>query len=86
MERWTFIILAGPDGKPTGIRATLRAGDDESRWPTLQVTVDGTEVPVDDQERDYEAPEWKANQIMAAGGCSEARWEEVKEKLRGMVG
>lgn len=86
MERWTFIILAGPDGAASGIRVTLRAGDDESRWPELQVTVDGTEVPVDDQPRDYEAPEWKAKQILTAGGGSEARFDELKNKLRSQVG
>jgi hypothetical protein len=68
------------------MRITLRAGDDESKWPVLQVTVDGNEVPVDDQPRDYEAPEWKAKEIMGQGGCSESRWEEIKDKLRSQVG
>lgn len=86
MERWTFLVLAGADGAPSGMRITLRAGDDESAWPVLQVTVDGNEVPVDDQPRDYEAPEWKAEQILEAGGAAKSRFGELKDKLRSKVG
>jgi len=85
VERWTFLVLAGPEGGASGLRITLRAGDDEAAWPQLQVTVDGTEVPVDDQPRDFEAPEWKAKEIMGKGGCTEVRWEALKEKLRAKV-
>lgn len=83
MERWTFLILADePGGTPDGLRMILRAGDDEARWPRLQVRIDGTEVPLDDRDHDYEAPEWKAQQLAAAAGLSEARWEELKATLR----
>lgn len=82
MERWTFLILAAADGSPSQIRIHLRDGDDPARWPALQVRVDGSEVPVDDVAKDYEAPEWKARQIFAAGGGSDERWEQLKERLR----
>ena len=82
MERWRFHIIAGADGEPVAVRMYLRVGDDEAAWPSLQVQVDGTEVPVDQAEVDYEAPEWKAVQIMTAGGATEARWEELKDQLR----
>ncbi|MCB1251137.1 MAG: hypothetical protein R2699_12335 [Acidimicrobiales bacterium] len=82
MERWRFHIIAGDGGEPIAIRMYLRTGDDESAWPAVQVAVDGTEVPLDDVAIDYEAPEWKAIQIMTAGGGSEARWEALKEQLR----
>ena len=82
MERWRFHIIAGDDGEPVAIRMYLRVGDDESGWPSLQVGVDGTEVPLDAAPVDYEAPEWKAIEIFTAGGASEARWEELKDQLR----
>lgn len=82
MERWTFLILADPEGEPNQIRVYLRAGDDESRWPVVQVTVDGAEVPVDDAAKDYEAPEWKALEIFRANGGTEERWEALKNRLR----
>lgn len=85
MERWRFHIIAAPDGSPAGVRMYLRAGDDEAAWPRLQIKVDGSEVPLDDQPVDYEAPEWKAIQIIKEGGSSEARWEELKDKLRAQV-
>jgi hypothetical protein len=79
MEKWTFLILAADDGSPNGLRITLRAGDDEAAWPRLQVAADGAEVAVDQRPHDYEAPEWKAQQLF---GGSDAQWEDVKEKLR----
>ncbi len=82
MERWTFLILADAEGEPNQIRVYLRAGDDESRWPVAQVTVDGAEVPVDDAAKDYEAPEWKALEIFRANGGTEERWEALKSRLR----
>lgn len=83
MERWTFLILAdAPGGTPDGIRMILRAGEDETRWPRLQVLLDGTEVPVDDRPHDYEAPEWKAQQLASAGGMPDRRWEALKDVLR----
>jgi hypothetical protein len=79
MEKWTFLILAAEDGSPNGIRMTLRSGDDEAAWPRLQVGADGAEVAVDDRQHDYEAPEWKAQQLFAG---SEGQWEALKEQLR----
>lgn len=85
MERWTFLIIAAADGSASQIRMTLRSGADPASWPTLQVGVDGTEVPVDTAEKDYEAPEWKAKELFSAGGGSDARWEQLKESLRSRV-
>jgi hypothetical protein len=82
MERWTFLILSADDGSASQIRLFLRAGDDAGAWPVLQVAVDGTEVPVDDVDKDYEAPEWKALELFRAAGGTEARWEQLKDQLR----
>lgn len=83
MERWWFHMIAGPDGSEAQIRIVLRSGDDESAYPTVQVAVDGTEVPTDDAPIDYEAPEWKAKQIFAAGGGGgDDAWESLKDRLR----
>jgi hypothetical protein len=79
MEKWTFLILAADDGSPDGLRITLRAGVDEAAWPRLQVAADGSEVPVDQRPHDYEAPEWKAQQIF---GGNPAEWDALKDKLR----
>jgi hypothetical protein len=85
MERWTFLILADDEGTPSHIRMFLRAGDDESAWPSLQVGLDGTEVPRDDREKDYEAPEWKALELFTAGGGTADGWEALKQRLRDQV-
>jgi hypothetical protein len=82
MERWTFLIIADDSGQAAQIRMILRVGDDPAGWPSLQVAVDGTEVPVDDAEKDYEAPEWKAVELFTAGGATQGRWEELKDQLR----
>jgi hypothetical protein len=82
MERWTFLILADGGGTPTQIRMFLRAGDDPSGWPGLQVALDGSEVPLDDAEKDYEAPEWKARELFVGGGSTEEQWESLKARLR----
>lgn len=84
MERWTFLIIAGPDGSPIQIRVFLRAGDDASAWPASQITLDGTEVAVDDVAHDYEAPEWKAVQMLdaAPGASGQSRLDAVKDRLR----
>jgi hypothetical protein len=82
MERWTFLILADDGGEPSQIRMFLRAGDDADAWPSLQVALDGSEVPLDQVQKDYEAPEWKALEIFLAGGASEERWEALKDRLR----
>ena len=83
MERWTFLVIPDGGGAAKEIRMLLRAGDDPEAWPRLQVGIDGTEVPVDDVEKDYEAPEWKAVQIFTGGGGTEPGWEALKERLRG---
>jgi len=85
MERWTFNMIAGPDGKEHQVRMILRQGDDPSQYPMIQVGVDGVEVPVDDAPVDYEAPEWKAVQIFSAGGGSQDLWDELKDQLRERV-
>ena len=82
MERWTFNMIAGEDGKEKQVRMILRAGDDPAAYPTLQVGMDGVEVALDDAAVDYEAPEWKAVQLFSAGGGSADLWEDLKEKLR----
>ncbi|HEY5153358.1 MAG TPA: hypothetical protein VIJ47_01400 [Acidimicrobiales bacterium] len=88
MERWTFLMIAGPDGATAQIRVFLRAGDDPAAWPAAQLGLDGTEVAVDDVAHDYEAPEWKATQELDAGmgGGGAARLEQVKAGLRSRVG
>ena len=80
MERWTFLMIAGPDGETAQIRILLRAGDDPSAWPAAQIAIDGTDVPVDDAAHDYEAPEWKATPELDAGmgGGGAGRIEQVK--------
>ncbi|MCU0269033.1 MAG: hypothetical protein MUF83_10325 [Acidimicrobiales bacterium] len=84
MERWWFHMIAGPDGSEQQVRLILRVGEDPSAFPTLQVRLDGTEVPVDDASVDYEAPEWKALQLYTAGSGAGAdqRWEALKDRLR----
>lgn len=82
MERWTFLILADAAGAPEQIRMFLRAGDDPDAWPGLQIALDGTEVPLDDAAKDYEAPEWKAREIFLGGGATEQQWESLKARLR----
>lgn len=83
MERWWFHMVAGPDGSEAQIRLILRLGDDPSAFPTIQVTVDGTEVPVDDAPVDYEAPEWKAKQLFTPGDDA---WEALKDRVRALAG
>lgn len=82
MERWTFNMIAGEDGREKQVVMILRAGDDPAAYPRLQVGVDGVEVPLDDAAVDYEAPEWKAKQLFAAGGGSDQLWEDLKDRLR----
>jgi hypothetical protein len=85
MERWTFLILSAEDGSPEQIRMIMKSGDDPAGWPRAQVAVDGTEVEVDEVEKDYEAPEWKAIEIFETGGGDRTRWEELKHSLRAEV-
>ena len=84
MERWTFLVIAGPDGSPAQLRVLLRDGDDPTAWPAAQVALDGSDVALDEVAHDYEAPEWQAVQLLdAAGGAS--RLDQVKEGLRSRV-
>jgi hypothetical protein len=84
MERWTFLIIAGPDGSALQIRVLLRAGDDPAAWPTAQLALDGTEVPVCEAAHDFEAPEWKAAQLLdgATSGGGQDQIDRVKDRLR----
>lgn len=82
MERWTFLVIADDGGAATQIRMILRAGGDPGSYPVLQVGLDGVEVPVDDVEKDFEAPEWKALELFRGGSGTETRWEELKDELR----
>ena len=82
MERWTFLIIAADDGSAKQIRMILRAGEEPSAYPVAQIALDGSEVPVDDVEKDFEAPEWRALELLRGGGGTEARWEELKDGLR----
>ena len=70
MERWTFLVIAGPDGEPAQMRVLLRTGDDPAGWPAAQVALDGSDSPLDRRRHDYEAPEWQAAQLLdeATGG------------------
>jgi hypothetical protein len=87
MERWTFLVIAGPDEEPAQIRVLFRDGEDPSGWPGAQVALDGSEVPLDDVAHDYEAPEWQAAQLLdpSSGGAGAARVEQIKDGLRARV-
>jgi hypothetical protein len=85
MERWTFHMIAGPDGREAQIRMFLRAGEDPAAYPRLQVRLDGQLVPVDDAPVDYEAPEWKAVQLFTGAGATNERWDQLKDSLRAQV-
>jgi hypothetical protein len=85
MERWTFHMIAGPDGREAQVRMFLRVGDDPEAYPRLQARLDGVEVPVDGAPVDYEAPEWKVVQLFAAAGAPGGRWDELKDALRAQV-
>jgi hypothetical protein len=75
-------MITGPDGREHQVRLVLRSGDDPEVFPAAQLRLDGVEVPVDDAPVGYEAPEWKAVQLLVAGGGSEDQWEAVKDRLR----
>ena len=82
MERWTFHMIAGGDGREHQVRITFRSGDDPARHPRLQTGLDGVEVPLDQAPVDYEAPEWKAKQLYTEGGGTPEGWEALKDRLR----
>jgi len=86
MDRWWFRMIAGPDGSEAQIRVILRTGEDETSFPAIQVCLDGSEVPVDDAPVDYEAPEWKAKQLYAAGGGGgDAAWADLLDRVRDLA-
>jgi hypothetical protein len=67
-ERWTFTVLADePGGTPIELRIALEDRDADKR-ATIQIGVSGAQVDVDDKPRDYEAPEWKAKEILTDSG------------------
>jgi hypothetical protein len=82
-EKWTFLIIADePRGNPIQVRVILRDAEAPDRAAKLQVGVDGKPVQVDEAEHDYEAPEWKANQILAEKSGDETLLERMKDRLR----
>jgi hypothetical protein len=83
-ERWTFTVIADePGGTPIELRVALEDRDADRR-ATIQVAVTGAQVDVDEKPRDYEAPEWKAKQILVNGGVANADvyLEALKDHLR----
>ena len=85
MERWTFHMIAGPDGREQQVRITLRAGADPAAYPRLQARLDGVEVPLDGAPVDYEAPEWKVQQLVTQAGGTPEAWEVLKDRLRAQI-
>jgi len=83
-ERWTYTVIADePGGTPIELRVSLEDRDADRR-ATIQVTVSGAQVDVDDKPRDYEAPEWKAKEILGAGGVeqTDVYLNALKDHLR----
>ena len=82
-EKGTFLVIADePRGTPIQIRVILRDADEPERAAKLQVSVEGRPVVVDDAEHDYEAPEWKAAQILTDGSGDAGLLERMKDRLR----
>jgi hypothetical protein len=70
-ERWTYTVISDHQGgTPIELRVSLEDRDADKR-ATIQITVAGVQVDVDDKARDYEAPEWKAKQIITDGGVGD---------------
>lgn len=81
-EKWTYLVIAdAPRGNPIQVRVVLRDGAQPERAAKLQVTVDGKPVAVDDAEHDYEAPEWKAEQILTEHSGDAALLQRMKDRL-----
>jgi hypothetical protein len=83
-ERWTFTVIADePGGTPIELRVALEDRDADRR-ATIQVAVTGAQVDVDEKPRDYEAPEWKAKELLEGGGVSDAEIyiDALKDHLR----
>ena len=82
-EKWTLLVIADePRGTPIQIRVILRDAEQPERAAKLQVAVDGRPVAVDDAEHDYEAPEWKAGQILTDGSGDAKLLDRMKDRLR----
>jgi hypothetical protein len=83
-ERWTYTVISDePGGTAIELRVSLENRDIDKK-ATIQVAVSGDQVDVDDKPRDYEAPEWKATQILDEGGVADTATylEALKEHLR----
>lgn len=84
-ERWNYLMIAGDGGAESQVRMKVEdLGSGASA--TVQMGIDGVEVPLDESPVDYEAPEWKAKKIMAASGIDEARFEGLKRDVRSRLG
>lgn len=83
-EKWNIIMIAGPDGSEAQARFRLQDRD-SGATAEIQITVAGELVDLDDAEVDYEAPEWKAKKIFAAHGIDEAKFEGIKDEVRGRL-
>ena len=86
-EQFSYIVLAAESGgAPTGYRVILRDRT-SGRQAVAQFDTVFAQVPVDDQRRDYEAPEWKAQQILTDAGLADAGEfnESLKDHLRAML-
>ena len=86
-EQFSYIVLAAePGGTPTGYRVILRDRT-SGRQAVAQFDTVFAQVPVDDRRRDYEAPEWKAQQLLTDAGLADAGefTESLKNHLRAML-
>ncbi len=84
-DRWNYLMIAGDGGAEAQVRIKLEDLG-SGATATVQLAVDGSEVPVDDAPVDYEAPEWKAKKILAGGGIDDARFEAIKRDVRSRLG
>ena len=86
-EKVSYIVLANePGGTPTGYRVMLRDLA-SGRQAFAQFDTAFAQVAVDDRPRDYEAPEWKAEQLLAGAGLEDPAGfiEALKQHLRAML-
>ena len=86
-ERWTYTVISDePGGTPLELRVCLEDRDADKR-ATIQVLVSGEQVDVDDKPRDYEAPEWKAKQLLTEGQVDDVDGyvDALKEHLRAAI-
>ncbi len=86
-EKFRYIVLADePGGTPTGYRVILEDMD-SGRQAVAQFDALFEQVRVDDRSRDYEAPEWRAEQIASETGLADAEdfIGSLKEHLRSMI-